>query len=60
MRVIATKTGYFGKVREPGDEFEVPAGTSGSWFAPVKTTEKPARGKKGEADAEQGDGEALA
>ena len=43
MKVIATKLGYFGKLREPGDEFEVPDGTKGSWFEPVKPT---AEGKK--------------
>lgn len=42
MKVIATKLGYFGKLREPGDEFEVPDGTKGSWFQPV---EQKANGK---------------
>ena len=35
MKVIATKAGYFGKLRQPGDEFDVPDGTKGSWFHPV-------------------------
>jgi len=43
MKVIATKQGYFGKLRQPGDEFEVPKGTKGSWFSPAdKPAEKPA------------------
>jgi len=43
MKVIATKPGYFGKLRQSGDEFEVPKGTKGSWFNPVsdKPAEKP-------------------
>ena len=32
MQVKATKPGYFGKLREVGEEFEVPDGTEGSWF----------------------------
>lgn len=35
MQVAATSKGYFGAIREPGDVFEVPAGVTGSWFAPV-------------------------
>lgn len=35
MKVIATATGYFQKVRAPGEVFDVPANTKGSWFAPV-------------------------
>ena len=49
MKVIATKQGYFGKLRDVGDEFEVPEGTKGSWFKPVPADEpeaKPARGRK--------------
>lgn len=33
MRVIATAKGYLGSLREAGDSFEVPDGTTGSWFA---------------------------
>ena len=36
MKVIALKQGYFGKLRQPDDQFEVPDGTKGSWFQPVK------------------------
>lgn len=35
MKVQALKPGYFGKLRAAGDEFEVPDGAKGSWFAPV-------------------------
>lgn len=36
MKVKATQVGFFGGVRRrPGDEFEVPQGTKGSWFAEV-------------------------
>lgn len=53
MKVIATKLGYFGKLRQPGDEFEVPDGTKGSWFQPV---EQKSRGKKADThDAPTGD-----
>ena len=45
MKVIATKLGYFGKLRQPGDEFDVPDGTKGSWFQPVEKM----RGKKSSA-----------
>ena len=36
MKVIATKQGYFGKLRAVGDEFEVPEGSKASWFQPVE------------------------
>lgn len=34
MEVIAIKPGFFGKLRYPGDTFEVPAGSKATWFAP--------------------------
>lgn len=40
MKVIATKPGYFGKLREPGDIFEVPDGETASWFHAVKPADK--------------------
>lgn len=48
MDVIATKPGYFGKLRAVGDKFEVPDGTKGSWFKPVseETGEKKPAPKK--------------
>lgn len=54
MKVIATKKGYFGKLREPGDEFDVPEKSKASWFNPVeaakaaeteKQDDKPAKSK---------------
>ncbi len=53
MKVIATKQGYFGKLREPGDEFEVPDGTKGSWFQPVEQKANGKGGKKPEAQANE-------
>lgn len=43
MKVIATKKGYFGKLREPGDELDVPEKSKATWFEPV---EKPGKDKK--------------
>jgi hypothetical protein len=53
MKVIATKLGYFGKLREPGDECEVPDGTKGSWFQPVEQKANGKGGKKPEAQANE-------
>lgn len=53
MKVIATKLGYFGKLREPDDEFEVPDGTKGSWFQPVEQKANGKGGKKPEAQANE-------
>lgn len=39
IRVVATDTGFYVGRRRPGDEFEVPAGTKGSWFVPVDAPE---------------------
>lgn len=37
MKVIATKTGFDGKrLRQPGEEFDMPTGAKASWFSPVK------------------------
>lgn len=55
MKVIATKPGFFGKLRAAGDEFDVPEGTkAASWFDPVEPVEpvepaKPTKAKKAEA-----------
>lgn len=40
MRVIATKPGYYGKLRQAGEEFDVPDKEKASWFAPVVETKK--------------------
>lgn len=53
MKVIATKLGYFGKLRQPGDEFDVPDGTKGSWFQPVEQKANGKGGKKPEAQANE-------
>lgn len=46
MQVKAIKQGFFGAIREAGEEFEVPDGTkSASWFVPVKP-EKPVKPPK--------------
>jgi hypothetical protein len=46
MKVIATKPGYFDKLREVGETFEVPQGTGkASWFEPVVEPKAPAKGK---------------
>jgi len=60
MEVVATDRGYFGSLREVGDKFEVPSGTSGSWFKPVKVdsvkiepeVEFVKRGRPSKADGE--------
>lgn len=48
MKVIAKQMGFFGKLREPGDEFEVPDGTKGDWF---EAADKPAESGKAKAKA---------
>lgn len=52
MQVIATKSGYFGKLRQVGDKFEVPDGSKASWFAPVEKVkaEKSAKTKEAADD----------
>lgn len=35
MEVIATKMGYHGKLRDPGDTFDVPEGSKATWFKPT-------------------------
>jgi hypothetical protein len=50
MKVTATKPGYFGKLREAGETFEVPDGTGkASWFEPVEQAKPEPKGK-GKAD----------
>lgn len=42
MKVRATKQGYDGvTIRQEGDEFELPDGAKGSWFAPLKADPPP-------------------
>ena len=46
MKVIALKQGYFGKLREPGDKFDVPDGSKASWFEPVDSAKQEAKPSK--------------
>ncbi|AAR97681.1 hypothetical protein ACLRAE_12340 [Bordetella bronchiseptica] len=46
MEVIALKQGYFGKLREPGDKFDVPDGAKASWFAPASAAQHAPRAGK--------------
>ncbi|WP_039052161.1 hypothetical protein [Bordetella avium] len=64
MKVTALKPGYFGKLREPGDEFDVPDGAKASWFAPASAAQyaprinrapKPDRNPRGSDDKSGGD-----
>ena len=60
MRVIANQRGFFDGLREPGDEFEVPQGTSGRWFEPVekpevKKSSKPKAEPKAPLEGEKAD-----
>lgn len=51
MKVRAIARGYYGRLREPGDVFDVKDGETGSWFAPVEVSEKgpkPSKGGKAE------------
>jgi hypothetical protein len=63
MKVIAIKMGYYGQLREPGDEFDVEDGLKASWFvsADKAVSEKPkSTGKKPQgAPADTGDGADL-
>jgi hypothetical protein len=55
MRVVAIKEGYDNiKLREVGEEFEMPEGAKGSWFVPV------ADAKKAKANKPKGDPSTLA
>jgi len=56
MRVVANSIGYFGALRSAGDEFEVPDGTKGSWFAPVAPEGK-AKSAKSKAKSESSEPE---
>lgn len=50
MKVVAIKPGFFGKLRQVGDEFEVPKGEKATWFAEVKA-EKPTKAEKEQPEA---------
>lgn len=59
MKVIALKRGFFGRLIEPGEEFEVPHGARGSWFAPAETKTPPKASKRPEAGAEDSAGDLV-
>lgn len=52
MKVVATAIGFYGQLRQPGDDFEVPDDEKpSSWFKPVdpvKPKEKKAAPSKAE------------
>ena len=54
MKVVATKVGFHnGSLIQVGQEFDVPQGYRGSWFAPVDTAEaKEAKAPKKEKKQE--------
>ena len=52
MKVVANSIGYFGAVRVAGDEFDVPEGTTGSWFAPAAEVDAKPSGKPKRKGAE--------
>ena len=54
MLVIATKPGFFGKLRAADDKFEVPDGTKASWFVAADKV-KPKAQKAAEQKAEGSD-----
>ena len=40
MKIVAIKTAFYnGRRVRVGDELDIPSGLSGSWFAPVASTE---------------------
>lgn len=55
MKVIATKVGFFGSLREVGDKFEVPDGEKASWFSPVEPPETSKATSKKQAAADNND-----
>ena len=45
MKVIATKQGFLGSLREVGDIFDVPDFMTAKWFEPVETGEAKVKAK---------------
>jgi len=63
MKVIAIKQGYFGKLREPDEVFEVPDGEKATWFVPADKSaaaDKPGKKTKEPADDKSADKSAAA
>lgn len=52
MKVIATKQGFLGSLREVGDIFDVPDSMTAKWFEPVETGEAKVKAKKGKGSKE--------
>ena len=52
MKVKAIATGFYGFLRQPGDEFDVPEGETATWFEPIRAA---AERKKPKASAETSD-----
>ena len=52
MKVIAKEIGFYGKLRKPGEEFEIENKKAlGKWMTEVKT--KKSKDKKAEVEAEE-------
>lgn len=52
MKVVATKTGFDGKrIRTAGETFEMPDGSRGSWFEPVKAEKEGPKPKEPKSPA---------
>lgn len=52
MKVKAIATGFYGFLRQPGDEFDVPEGETATWLEPIRAA---AERKKPKASAETSD-----
>jgi len=50
MQVIATKPGFYGKLRQASDKFDVPEGSKASWFGPAEVVAE-AKAKKAKDEA---------
>lgn len=60
MKVIATKPGFFGRLINEGETFDVPNGAKASWFEPAKKVQKAAEALESpEANAADRGGESL-
>ncbi|WP_323026536.1 hypothetical protein [Castellaniella sp.] len=57
MKVTAIARGFHGKLREPGDVFEVPSGAQAKWFTPAEAGAGP-RTKAKKASPSENEGSA--
>ncbi|NYT44602.1 hypothetical protein H0A64_07145 [Alcaligenaceae bacterium] len=61
MKVIAISAGYRGKLREPGDTFDVPSGSKATWYVPAPADpETPGKNSGGRPAARTNGGRAGA